>query len=49
MNAKSPAERKREERERMRSKGFSLRQVWVHPRDWPLISKYLARVRKNRS
>ena len=45
---KPPAERKRDERERMRSRGFVLRQFWVHPSDWPLVQKYLLRVNKRR-
>lgn len=46
--AKSVAERKRDERERMRDKGFVLRQFWVHPKDWPRVQKYLALTRKRR-
>lgn len=48
MTAKGAAERKRLERERMRDKGYVLRQFWVHPRDWPLVLKYLMRVNKRR-
>lgn len=46
--AKTAAERKADERERMRAQGFVLRQVWVHPEDWPRVKKYLAQVRKRR-
>jgi hypothetical protein len=46
---KSAAERKRDERERMRKDGFVLRQFWVHPKDWGLVQKYLRRVFKRRS
>jgi len=38
MTAKSVAERKRDERERMRKSGFVLRQFWVHPKDWPRVA-----------
>jgi hypothetical protein len=41
-------ERKRAERERMRARGFVLRQVWVHPKDWARVAIYLERVRKRR-
>ncbi len=40
---KPPAQRKRDERERMRALGLVLRQFWVHPQDWPRVQKYLAR------
>lgn len=46
--AKTAAERKQDERERMRARGFVLRQVWVHPKDWERVQKYLARVTKRR-
>lgn len=46
--AKTAAERKADERERMRARGFVLRQVWVHPKDWPRVQKYLAKIRKAR-
>jgi hypothetical protein len=42
--AKTAAERKRDERERMRNQGFVLRQLWVHPKDWPRVQRYLERV-----
>lgn len=46
---KTAAERKRDERKRMRKKGFALRQVWVHREDWPLVGKYLADVNERRA
>jgi hypothetical protein len=46
--ARTAAERKQDERERMRARGFVLRQVWVHPKDWPRVQKYLDRVKKRR-
>ncbi len=46
--AKSDAERKRDERERMRERGYVLRQIWVHPKDWPRVQVYLARVTRER-
>jgi hypothetical protein len=42
------AERKQAERERMRARGFVLRQFWVHPKDWARVQKYLLRVNKRR-
>jgi len=50
MNAhpKDAAQRKRDERERMRERGLVLRQFWVHPKDWPLVQRYLARTLKRR-
>ena len=45
---KTGAERKAAERARMRDKGYVLRQFWVHPKDWPLVQKYLLRVNKRR-
>jgi len=27
----------------MRRAGFVLRQFWVHPKDWPLVQRYLKR------
>lgn len=45
---KSAAERKADERARMRSRGFVLRQFWVHPKDWPLVQRYLLRVNRKR-
>lgn len=46
---KDAAERKRDERERMRDSGYVLRQFWVHPKDWPLVQRYLLRVNKRRN
>ena len=45
---KDAAQRKREERARMRAKGYTLRQVWVHPKDWGRVRRYLERVAKAR-
>lgn len=47
-SAKTPAQRKADERERMRARGFVLRQVWVHSQDWSRVQKYLAKIRKAR-
>jgi len=41
-------ERKAAERERMRARGFVLRQIWVHPKDWPRVQTYLERVMRRR-
>lgn len=48
LTPRSAAQRKRDERERMRDRGFVLRQFWVHPKDWPRVQKYLERVRRLR-
>jgi hypothetical protein len=42
--AKTPAERKADERERMRAGGFVLRQMWVHPKDWERLKAYALRL-----
>jgi hypothetical protein len=33
----------------MRERGFVLRQLWVHPEDWPAVREYVERKRKRRS
>jgi len=48
MAAKSDAERKADERARMRKLGYVLRQFWVHPHDWPRVKRYLERVNARR-
>lgn len=48
MIAKTANQRKADERERMRAAGYVLRQVWVHPKDWERVKKYIALVRKRR-
>lgn len=45
---KSASQRKADERERMRARGFVLRQFWVHPKDWERVQTYLAKIRKAR-
>jgi hypothetical protein len=45
---KDPAERKRDERKRMRKAGYVLRQFWVHPKDWQRVRKYLQRFKNGR-
>lgn len=40
-DASSAARRKRAERERRRKAGFVLRQIWVRPKDWPSVKRYL--------
>lgn len=45
---KSAAERKADERARMRARGFVLRQFWIHPKDWERVQRYLLRVNKRR-
>lgn len=47
---KTPAQRKQDERDRMRAAGFVLKQAWVHRDDWARVVKYLNAVsaRRNR-
>jgi hypothetical protein len=40
------AERKRQERKRMRAQGFILRHVWVMPSDWSRVQQYLLRINR---
>jgi hypothetical protein len=42
------AERKRAERDRMRKRGYVLRQFWIHPKDWLRVQTYLRRVNRRR-
>jgi hypothetical protein len=46
---KSDAERQSDTRRRMRAAGFILRQLWVHPADWPAVRAYVERKRKHRA
>jgi hypothetical protein len=48
MAGKSAAQRKADERTRMRSLGLVLRQVWVHPKDWERVRRYIERLLKRR-
>lgn len=48
VTAKTPAERKADERERMRAGGFVLRQMWVHPGDWERVKAYVQRLLEKR-
>jgi len=48
MKAKTPAERKQLERTRMRERGYGLRQVWVHHKDWKDVQKYLQHINQRR-
>jgi hypothetical protein len=43
---KSDAERKADERTRMRARGYILRHLWVHPSDWERVKKFIARLMK---
>lgn len=47
--AKTAAERKADERERMRAQGFVLRQAWVHEDDVERFAKYVERLRTSSS
>lgn len=40
---KSANERKADERARMRAAGYVLKQIWVRPRQWKRIKRYLER------
>lgn len=46
---KTHAERQRAMRDRMRKAGFVLRQLWVHPLDWPAVKAYVEAKRKARA
>lgn len=46
--AKTVNERKADERERMRARGYVLKQFWTHPDDWDRVRKYLDRINKAR-
>lgn len=46
--ASSSAERKAAERERMRSRGYVLRHLWVHPGDWDRVKQFVARLMRRR-
>lgn len=46
---KDAAQRKRDERDRMRAEGYVLRQFWVHKKDWNRVHKYLLAINKRRA
>lgn len=46
---KSAKERKIEERERMKRKGFKRFEAWLHPLDWPAVRAYIDRKNRSRS
>lgn len=41
MTARTPAQRKADERARMRDLGMILRQVWIHPDNWPHLRRII--------
>jgi hypothetical protein len=45
---KDVAERKRDERKRMRKAGYVLRQFWIRPKDWQRVQRYLQRFKERR-
>jgi hypothetical protein len=47
-SVKTANERKADERARMRTRGYVLKQFWVHSDDWEQAQKYLARINKAR-
>jgi hypothetical protein len=48
MKSKTPAERKRKERERDKAKGLIRRDVKAHPDDWAKISLYILELKLKR-
>jgi hypothetical protein len=42
---KDHAERKRADRQRLREAGYVLKQIWVRPKDWPRVKRFLGRLR----
>lgn len=48
MTGRDAAERKRDERERMRDRGFVLKQFWVHPSDWERVKAHLEKLLRKR-
>ena len=44
MTAKDAAERKRDERARMRARGFVWQTFWIHKADWPKVKAALDRL-----
>ena len=45
---KTATQRKQDERDRMRERGFVLLQAWIHPSDRARVQAYLARLLKAR-
>ena len=45
---KGDAQRKRDERQRMRGKGFVLKHSWVHPDDWADVRDHVNRLKQAR-
>jgi hypothetical protein len=41
-------QRKAQERERMKSKGFKRFEAWLHPLDWPAVRTYIERKNRQR-
>jgi hypothetical protein len=48
VSAKTPAERKQDERQRQRRLGRRVVQVWVHPDDREKLARYVKRLNKQR-
>lgn len=42
------ARMKRSERQRMRERGLILKQMWVHPQDWPSVTTLAEALRDKR-
>ena len=47
--AKTPAQRKADERQRQRDAGRTVVQVWVHPDDREKLARYIKRLNERRS
>lgn len=47
--AKTDAERKAAERERRAALGLKRFEIWLHPKDWPLVQRFVEQIRKARS
>lgn len=46
---KTDAEYKAAERARRREAGFKPKEIWVHPKDWPVVQRLLDRLAKRRN
>jgi len=45
---RSAAERKADQRQRLRKAGYKAFEVWVHLDDWPRVKRFIERLRKRR-
>lgn len=42
------AEKKRNQRERMRREGYVLKQVWVRPEHWAAVKRFIERLMRRK-